>query len=560
MAVCCAVSAIACGSPPGGAPDAAPPSPPSLGSQDPLVAFVPLQTDPGSPPGSVDYDELFQDGAPWSNAASKIGLFGVFGGWTRSLASDARLDQVISDLARRGIPLGVEAGMIETAPACADGIEGVVHPSGYDAGIASRIHSHGGAVRVIRADDPFSSQLLAGNPCGFTASDVARFISVSAGTVRAIEPDVRVEITETLSGPVAMQDLLDEIDAFATIDGHPLGAFHLDIDYSRPQWATEARALEDAVRQRGVRFGVIYHGEERDGTDAAWTADAEQRAYVYELEYGGHPDEVDLESWMSLPTHVLPETTPGTFTNLVGRYFRPRPHLTATIASTILTANLADAAAAPIAGAPIRVTMTPTSGPGLVAHYSASGTIPAGATRAVVGLRVNEECGCAGTSDVRVYDASLTTGGDPTNLVPDHDFSAGAWPSSGSGSVTLEASDAGAGEMMHVSASPTQMLLVQTADIPVTGGSSYAFDVTARVSPASIGSGYFTVIFLDAAGELVRTRSSFAPASVAFAATTDSAGVATIDLGTAPTGQRIDVWYDGDDDRYAAYALAVAPP
>lgn len=43
-----------------------------------------------------------------------------------------------------------------------------------------------------------------------------------------------------------------------------------------------------------------------------------------ESELEAHPDHAVIESWVRVPTKMLPENAPGTFTNIVLQYIQTR--------------------------------------------------------------------------------------------------------------------------------------------------------------------------------------------------------------------------------------------
>jgi hypothetical protein len=474
------------------------------------------------------------------------------GNWVQftDRVSDERLRGIIAFLNAHALPVTAEMAMLDSVPECAVGIEGAVPQAGWASGAAERVHKAGGAVRIMRADDPWSSQLLAGNPCHWTAADVARRLAATAAMVRAVEPDVLIETTEVLTEDITQQQLLEFVDAYAEVAGRKLDGFVMDIDFDRASWGTEALSMEAAIKSRGIRFGVIYHGSLNDADDEAWAATTESRFADYELRYGGKPDEVLLESWMHLPRHVLPETQPGTFTNVVDRYFRPRPKLTTALTGSTVSGKLIGPDGSAIADAAIDAIVTVTSGGGVAGHYVLAGIVPTGATHAVLSVGVNEECNCNGNADLYLYGAAFTLGSDTTNHAPDE-----SWFIQGTGNATLVASDLGTGQMLHVTATAAQMELIHPAVLTVSGGQTYRADFHARIPPLTAGTGAFSVIFLGPRGEeVLRQTTSFAVLPVTMRGATDGSGGYAVGLGMMPTNARVDVWFRGDDTYFPAYA------
>lgn len=87
-------------------------------------------------------------------------------------------------------------------------------------------------------------------------------------------------------------------------------------------WLARIRRLEDDVRTRGLRFGLIFNsqraGDKETGSDQRYEEETLEFLDLYR-ESGGHPDNVIVQSWYHYPLHVVPETAPGTMTHLVGQ-------------------------------------------------------------------------------------------------------------------------------------------------------------------------------------------------------------------------------------------------
>ena len=82
------------------------------------IWFAPFMFGQGAPAwqngfGAHDYLEFFKEGAPWNKASSRIQVFKFYINVLNRM-SDAQLEQVVQDLNRRGIAIGVEAYLIWT--------------------------------------------------------------------------------------------------------------------------------------------------------------------------------------------------------------------------------------------------------------------------------------------------------------------------------------------------------------------------------------------------------------------------------------------------------------
>jgi hypothetical protein len=524
------------------------------------VWFAPLPPMPLRPGreyvGSVDFMKLFSKKAPWASASRRVNVFKLYGEWIEGTARHGQLARVVADLKRRRIALAVEAGPLQATSACGGGVEGFNGPaSGRH--IAQRIKAAHGTLAFVALDEPFyyANVYDGPNACHWSAEQIAVQVRDFVAAVRAVFPRVVVGDIEPLAPDVQVDQLVHWLDAYHDVTGSSLPFFHLDVGFLvRQDWPQAAKALEGAARARGVPFGLIYNGDGE--TDRDWAASAEQRFTTYEAQYQGQPDDVIFQSWVDHPDYVLPESRPGTFTNLIDRYLRPRTALRLDVNALAADGTLVDAHGQPLPGRPIELSLTPLDGPGGFADYVLTGSVPAGAATAVVGFRVNMECFCAGSSDFRLDGVRYAESGGPNRVAnPGFDQGWTGWGAWGDGSVSLEASDRG-GLLLHASVSAGQFAALNSAEFPVTGGGAFAVDFSARVALLSRGSGYFTVIFLGPTTEVARRTVPLAPAVVSLGTVSTAAdGSFHMTLNERPAGTSLlEAWYRGDDRHFPAYA------
>jgi hypothetical protein len=216
--------------------------------------------------------------------------------------------------------------------------------------------------------------------------------------------------------------------------------------------------------------------------------------------------------------------------------------------------KLSDAAGAPIVGVPITLSDTPASG--VFGQYQLSGQSPAAATQAVVGFRVNLEGAGPEPSDFSLYQASYIQSADGLERVINGDFSLGAQSWSFGGQAQLVASDRGAGQMVQVLATPSQTAALTSAPFALTSGATFQISFSARVAPSSLGSGYFTVIFLSNGTEISRQEISLKAGKLTFATTsTDAAGDYQFGLTSLGNSQvTLEAVYAGDAQHWPAYS------
>jgi glycosyl transferase family WbsX len=236
--------------------------------------------------------------------------------------------------------------------------------------------------------------------------------------------------------------------------------------------------------------------------------------------------------------------------------------------------RLADANGAPMAGAPVSVSYTPTSG--TYAQYQLSGQAPASAVQATVGFRINTDFPAtwpgfwfAGPepSNISVYQVSYVQPADGIQRVPKNNFSSGSQSWTLQGQSQIVPSDRGAGQMVQVVAASNQSATLDSAPFPITGAASFQISFAARIPPSSSGSGYFILAFKDANGNFVPILGPnsndlksetipFSPGKLSVGvATTDSAGNYQLSLTSLGTSLvTLTATYPGDSQHWPAYA------
>jgi hypothetical protein len=224
---------------------------------------------------------------------------------------------------------------------------------------------------------------------------------------------------------------------------------------------------------------------------------------------------------------------------------------------------LVDNSSRPLGEASLNLFETALNGTGIRATYSFFGAVPSSATSALVGFRVNTECGCTGNSSFSLYGVVYDEGQNKTNEVPNPNFAQALqdWGPWGNGTISVEPSDLGAGEMLEVQAESDQIAAINSGSFPVTTGANFTVSFDAKVSPSSLGSGYFTVIFLSSSGEIDRQKIPLAPATIKVGiATTNEDGTFDFALQGLPSGVQLQLLavYQGDEQNWPAYASATS--
>jgi hypothetical protein len=517
--------------------------------------------------GSVDYLALFAPNAPWPKAAERTNVF-EFWGWAvnEPNASMAEVRREVGALNARGIAISTQVSVL-TPAGCGQGVEGFDGNLQADLDTIGRIAAAGGTVRFLSMDEPFYYASLYNGPhaCHWSAQRVAREVAAYVRAIHAKYPAIQIGDIEPWPAG-SWDDYARWLDAYRSASGAEFPFFHVDLDPNATGagWPEQLRTIQSAVDARGVRFGIIYIGDDKQ-TDAAWVAEAQSIVDAYEVEGGGRPDDAIFQSWVDHPDYALPETKPDTFTHLVADYARTRTALSVAATATDTSGLRVSGAVDTLGGAPVRaatvgLSATPLDGPYQVLELQ--GTVPAGVAQAVVGVRVNMEGAGPGPADMTLYQLGYAEGSGP-NLAPAPWVVEGlsSWGRCDAGTLDPAPSDRGTGEMVPIVLTASETLCVNSEPISVTPGAPYRLWVAARVPGASSGSGYAMVVFLGSSSgvESSRVILPLAPAPIALGTTsTDATGLFSMVSGALDPGPyRVSATFSGNGAYWPAPAAKV---
>ena len=288
----------------------------------------PLPTDAGRPfTGSDDFMQLFEVNAPWLATAGKIQVFKLYGEWVFNHQGDAQLKKVVADLNRRGLAIAIETGPLDP-DGCGNGIEGFATVSS-SMQMVRAIKAAGGTLHFIALDEPYYyGHFYEGpNACRWSAEKIAAEVDEFIKAAQTIFPDVIIGDTEPLAGPAGAREYSEWLDTFYAVNGYLLAFLHMDIDWSRPKWHEEVKAIQEHGTQIGVPVGIIYNGNSVDKTDEDFLSATGERVKRLELTTGDQPNHVIFQSWSDKPDRALPETDPYTFTGFINLYFMDKSSL-----------------------------------------------------------------------------------------------------------------------------------------------------------------------------------------------------------------------------------------
>ncbi|MFN0093701.1 MAG: hypothetical protein ACKVVT_02855, partial [Dehalococcoidia bacterium] len=352
--------------------------------------------------GAQDFMSLFDRRAKWAKSSQRLDTFKLYQFWVQG-ATDQQLSVIIKELKRRGLRIALETPPLSSAEGCGQGVEGFdPNPITATRDTVQRLKLLGGTVSVIAFSEPlsFATNVYTGpNACNWSVDQVADRVAAYLTGVLAVHPGLTYGDIESDHADVG---LVEQFLAAMRARGKPMSFLHWDVDWeTEVHWVEDSAHMAQRARAHGARFGMLYYGRPSDPTSASWLNSARQHAAMFETLTNVRPDDVLFQSFHALPLYTLPEANAAAMTNLVLRYFLRRTSIT-------LNPLQADGASLPVSGAlrrtpggilpnrPVQVVARALDGPGFVHEFRIDSVVPANASEALIGIRVNTECSCAG--------------------------------------------------------------------------------------------------------------------------------------------------------------------
>jgi hypothetical protein len=278
-----------------------------------------------------DYFELFKPDAAWVKSAQHVKVFMINGGVVMH-ESDDEVKALFADLKRRHIALGIEMGLLSGKGSdgkqqeCGVGVEGFASPDNAKV-VANRIQRNGGELAYVAMDEPlwYGHHFEGKNGCQWSMERVAQDMVSRIADLRAKFPNVQIGDVEPI-GTAQPADWIQQVTewshVYQRVIGEKLVFFHADVVWSAPIWQQQFSAVKSRMQAEGIKFGVIYDGggTGKNESDDVWTQEAKERFHLVESNPSLVPDHAIFQTWARWPRRMLPETEPGTMTNLVLQY------------------------------------------------------------------------------------------------------------------------------------------------------------------------------------------------------------------------------------------------
>jgi hypothetical protein len=213
-----------------------------------------------------------------------------------------------------------------------------------------------------------------------------------------------------------------------------------------------------------------------------------------------------FDSWNPSPTHLLGLPQDPTMAALMLDYARPGTRLALAPDATALAGRLTDLAGQPLAGYRVDLAGVTARAGGATAlpEQQLSGTVPAGARRGLLALRINCECLCAGRNRIALGDLTyeeMGGGAHVESFLPDlrHLAEVG-----GAGVPAIRIVPAPGRDVAEIDAAPDQTLLLNTRSFAATPGARYTLTAAVDDRLGTDMYGAIAIIWEDADGHGLR--------------------------------------------------------
>jgi beta-lactamase regulating signal transducer with metallopeptidase domain len=432
--------------------------------------------------------DMFNPDSDWKTVAGHTSVIQLrFGMIVNS--KDDYLTHIFSNLAERHLALAVELPMLVRSDRCPQRTQAYSDPGAVEKAL-ERIRRLGGDLKYGVMDDPFffGHRFGAASTCHEPPGELAQQIAENVRLVRTYFPRAEIGTSDVVDESRAwIDELVEWTDLYRRVTGEPLAFFHANVGWSQPAMRN-LMPLASAVQARHIPFGIIYNAEDEARSDTAWSDNTRQHIAEVESALGVHPDRaIFLRGWF-YPTRLLPETQPGTLTNLAFQYLLAPPSVALSRRSNILSGRMGDAQGHPVASASLTVEALDVAGTMDLVERHLTGKVPADAATVEVGIKI-DTAGSAG-----VANASLGTIRYREEATGRHDEIPPFVPAAADNHPSVRTMQLFPGE-------PTVRAFKQ---FPVTPGADYDLTAPMAVSANGERAGHVYLKFLDGTGKSTR--------------------------------------------------------
>jgi hypothetical protein len=268
-----------------------------------------------------DMGDMWKPDAPWKTVAGAVSVI-QFPPTSVDRASDSDLREAISDIKRRNIAFAIGTGLLIRSDRCRSKSEAYVDQAALER-LFDKLHRNGADVKYVTMDEPFYCGHKDSGPtaCHESAQTLAKALIQSIAIVRKYFPNAQIGSDEVVTKDRPWVDeLAGWVDAYQQATGEKLAYIHTDLSWKQES-VQNLVPLAKALKQRHVPLGIIYDADSsNNNSDENWSRNTISHFAELESRLGLHPDHAAIETWVRRPSRMLPETEPGTFTNVVLQY------------------------------------------------------------------------------------------------------------------------------------------------------------------------------------------------------------------------------------------------
>jgi hypothetical protein len=196
----------------------------------------------------------------------------------------------------------------------------------------------------------------------------------------------------------------------------------------------------------------------------------------------------------------MPIAAPTTLSHPLLSYLLTRTQFTLTPVAGGVGGLLADATGMAVADAPVAVEAVGLAATQAVPVLQAVGAVPANASTALVMLRVNADCNCAGQEDALFGNAQYSEAGAGTTPTAIGFATLAGKPSNPAVAVLRPTLRLGQ-PLVEIIASPAQAFSNNTRPFPVTPGAAFTLSVPAASISGHALDGSVGIVFFDGSGK-----------------------------------------------------------
>jgi hypothetical protein len=465
----------------------------------PTAAQIPTPETWFNPHGPGDFLNMWTKDAPWRESAKKTNVLVLVHWWVANDATEAQLIQ-IRDFAREHhmqIDLSTEAVAKLPNPTCGNE-EGYTFPG--ENGAAARILLRlGFKVDWVDMDGPINSGSYDTGPqsCQLSIPDLISRVVMTLQDVLALYPDAKIMDVEPIPALTQVPTWRRDVNTFhqglAQQLGVPVLAMQTDVTWQNPAWQEAMLDLHTYLHEQNQKLSVIYDGSALAQSDADWINSAISNFESVEGELHIIPDEVLFTTWNPNPADNMPETSPTALTWLINRYPRPLSELQVQFVGQGVQGKLTTANGKPIANATINGFKPGVDFSQPLPVQVVQGVVPATAVSAIIGVRVNTECGCNGLNDVLFGAITYQeTKGGSSQMA----FTFPTTPETINGAI-LGGEIVGGTRVNRIIAFPGQSLILNSNVFTVTPNARYQFATPAATIGGAGWFGNIDLIWLD---------------------------------------------------------------